>query len=178
MKPLTDEQRKLAEENHKLIHAFIHQMKLAHDEYYGDMAEAYCIAVSAYDPQKGPLSTLVFRSMSNRLKTIRRRETSKKRIPKQLIISIDDDSCVSDVNRHSLSQSESVENVVILRMCIEILERECSPEEMQILRDEADGSLSRREAARRRNVPHTTYCRRVKAAKEKALRILNEAPTK
>ena len=72
MRILTPIQQKLAEDNHNLIYAFMNKHHLNYDEYYGDMAEAFCIAITAFDETKGSLSTLAFHAMNNRLKNIRR----------------------------------------------------------------------------------------------------------
>lgn len=63
---LSDEQRKMAEENHGLIYGFLKKYGLDVDEYYDICAIALCKAVMAYDPERSKsLSTLAYHAMSN-----------------------------------------------------------------------------------------------------------------
>lgn len=50
---LTDQQRKLVEENELLIYSFLHKNHLDISEYYGCAAEGLCQAAYKYDPSKG-----------------------------------------------------------------------------------------------------------------------------
>lgn len=64
---LTRQERKFAEKNHQLIYKFMHQKKLEIDEYYGEAATGYLIAVMEYsrrrDLQKYKFSTIAYRKM-------------------------------------------------------------------------------------------------------------------
>lgn len=54
---LTDEQKKLVEENHSLIYWYAHKSKLDLDKWYGLLAIELCKAVMKYDSNRGELST-------------------------------------------------------------------------------------------------------------------------
>lgn len=64
---MTNEQRKLAEDNIKLVYKFIYDNGLDVNEDFGEMAEAYCKAIRYYNPTKGALSTLVYMAMNQAL---------------------------------------------------------------------------------------------------------------
>ena len=178
MKFLSAEQQKLAEENHNLIYAFMNRHHLDHDEYYGDMAEAYCIAVASFDNTRGNLSTLAYHAMHNRLKSIRRYQSISRRTPSEPVISLDTlrseaeevwsfYHCIPDPNA-------DVERIALHNIALEKLMQECTPKEIQLILTAAEKRISQREAAKLLGISQTTYCRRVKAAKEKALRIVLE----
>ena len=67
LRKLTDEQRKIAEDNIKLVYKFIYDNGLDVNEDFGEMAEAYCKAIRYYNPKKGALSTLVYLAMNQAL---------------------------------------------------------------------------------------------------------------
>ena len=50
---MTDEQRKLVEENHNLIYAFLKRYNLSIEEWYGSAAIGLCKAAINYDPGRG-----------------------------------------------------------------------------------------------------------------------------
>ena len=61
MKALNDKQKILAAQNHNLIYAFLNRYHLSQDEYYGDMAETYCLAIASYRREKGKVVQLHIR---------------------------------------------------------------------------------------------------------------------
>lgn len=77
MQPLTDEQRKFAEEYAGLIWRFIRRHNLGfgnpelQNDWYGELAEAYLVAVKKYHPEVGPFSNFangcMWRHMKSRL---------------------------------------------------------------------------------------------------------------
>lgn len=64
---LTGQEREFAEKNHQLIYKFLHQKKWSIDEYYGEAATGYLIAVMEYsrrrDLHKYKFSTVAYRKM-------------------------------------------------------------------------------------------------------------------
>lgn len=68
IQPLTEEQKKLAEENHQLIYSFLNSKKLNSEEYYGIAAIGYVAAIRTYDPSKGRLATIAYTAMYNEVK--------------------------------------------------------------------------------------------------------------
>lgn len=83
---LTDEQKKLVEENHNLIYWFIRKYNLSVDEWYGDLACELCLSAVTYDKNKGMFSTYAHYRMWNVMtKTLSRKNATAKRIPEYLI---------------------------------------------------------------------------------------------
>lgn len=71
MKPMTDEQRRLAEANHELVHAFLRENKLSEEQFYDVVIFGYLCAVQQYceKPQlrKYSLATLAWKKMKREL---------------------------------------------------------------------------------------------------------------
>lgn len=53
---LTDEQRKIVEENHKLIYWYANKRGLSIDDWYGLLAIELCCAVIKHKPEQGSLA--------------------------------------------------------------------------------------------------------------------------
>lgn len=180
MKPLTEQQRKLAEKNHWLIISFIRRNHLDIAEYYGDLAETYCIAISSYDESKGKLSTYVFVSLGNKLKNIYRARAYEKNIPAVLVTSIDEP--VSDHEGSSPlvellpDRGMSVEDEIFMKMAWEQIHRELSLFELKLLDNIINKEYTQRELAKMYNTSQSAYGRWEKAVKDKARRILFGTP--
>lgn len=72
IKPLTDAQQHLAEENHDLVYAFLNQNGLSVEHYYDVVVFGLLYAAQAYDEKPGlkhyRFSTIAWRRMSSVLK--------------------------------------------------------------------------------------------------------------
>jgi RNA polymerase sigma factor (sigma-70 family) len=84
---LTEEQRKLVEENHNLIYGFLRRNNLEDDEYYDIVAIGLCKAATAHDSTKGKFSTLAYKYMETEILRQIDLNTRKNKIPKALIYS-------------------------------------------------------------------------------------------
>lgn len=90
MPVLTDEQKLLVEQNHKLIYDFIYKKNLNFDEYYDILAIYLCRAAVKFEPEKGYcFSTYVFSVFNNCLKVIWREKSLARSIPEHMIFSYD-----------------------------------------------------------------------------------------
>ncbi len=87
---LTEEQRKIAEENHKLIYFFINYFKVDEEEYYDLFAIEYLKCIKIWDKSKGKLSTLLGRAFSNRIKAENRKKRTRKRLEENYMISLNE----------------------------------------------------------------------------------------
>lgn len=67
MKTLTDEQIKLADNNHNLIFGFINSNRLDESDWYGIIAVAFVNAARTYDSSKGAFSTYAYACMYNEM---------------------------------------------------------------------------------------------------------------
>lgn len=78
---LTEEQKKLIEDNHGLIYSYIHNHNLNVNEWYGFFAESFCISAMRFDKNKGvSLSTYVYGLFDKKLAQFYRDKYTKKRI--------------------------------------------------------------------------------------------------
>lgn len=86
---MTEEQRRLAEENHNLIYGFLNEYKLDDEDFYDLASIGLCKAAIKYDNnRKEKFSTFAYVCMNNEVKRYYRDyESAKKRIPKELISS-------------------------------------------------------------------------------------------
>lgn len=173
---LNDERRRIAEENHALIYKFLRINNLDPEEYYGDMAEAYCMAVARYDPMRGSLSTLAFAAMRNRLCNIRKQQALQRTVPAGCVISLDkalEDTDGKLTGQHCLPDLFiDIEETVLIRIAFENLLRQCSDEELMLLAHIINKEESQRKAAEKYHVSQATFGRKLRAVKEKAYRIL------
>lgn len=100
---MTEEQRRLAEENHNLIYGFLNQNKLDDDEFYDLASIGLCKAAMKYNTdRKEKFSTFAYTCMRNEVKNyFINFEGAKKRIPKELVssynIELDDGKEILDV---------------------------------------------------------------------------------
>lgn len=82
---MTDEQRKLVTENHKLIFSFLNKYNYDPEEYYDLAAIGLCKAAKLYDESKGNFSTYAYRAMLNTINHDLLYKSRSKRIPENLI---------------------------------------------------------------------------------------------
>lgn len=89
-KPLTEEQRQLAAENHNLIYTFAKQNHADLEEVYGDLAIGLCKAAGAYGKMMGlKFSTFAFACMKIEYMKYQRARYASSQIPESYIISYD-----------------------------------------------------------------------------------------
>lgn len=86
---LTDKQKLLAEQNHRLIYSFAHKNNLDIDNYYGVLAIGLCKAAKAYNKCEYKFSTFAYRCMQNELNLCWKSTQRKSVIPEELIFSYD-----------------------------------------------------------------------------------------
>lgn len=139
MQPLTDNQRRIAEENHNLIYGFLHKRKLDIDEWYGDMAVAFVEAVGMWNPSRGTLSTFAFIVMGSHHARILQADRYLKR--KALVQSLDapltddTDSTLGEV----LPDSVSVEDDAVFLAHLETANAQLTDRQRKIIKLVAAG---------------------------------------
>lgn len=86
---LTEEQRKLVEENHNLIYGFLNQYKLDDEDFYDLASIGLCKAAMKYNAdRKEKFSTFAYTCMNNEVRYYYKYyECAKKRIPKDDVLS-------------------------------------------------------------------------------------------
>ena len=96
MNELNYEQQQLAEQNHNLIYSFAKSRKLDLEEYYDVLAIGLCKAALVFDENKGTFSTLAYKCMSNEYNKIIKKQILKRKIPDNLLSSLDEVISVSE----------------------------------------------------------------------------------
>ena len=89
-KRLNEEQRKLAEDNHKLILSYLNKKHLSYEDFYDVCAIGLCIAALNYDSSLGySFSTLAFLCMKHEVMREFRQMNLARIVPSDLIDSLD-----------------------------------------------------------------------------------------
>lgn len=85
---LTEEQKRIAEENHALIPYFIKKFNVSYDEFYDLFAIDYIKCIKAWDKEKAKLATLLYNAFKNRISMEKRRKYSPGKRPIETAVSL------------------------------------------------------------------------------------------
>ena len=83
---ITEEQKRLVEDNHNLIYSFLQKYHLAIDEYYGLAAIGLCKAGKTYNGEKSNFSTYAYKCMFTTVMCELRKNKQAKTIPEHQIV--------------------------------------------------------------------------------------------
>lgn len=83
---ITEEQKKIVEDNHNLIYSFLREYKLPIDEWYGLAAIGLCKAAMSYDNNLSKFSVYAYTCMFTAVYSEKRKEKLSKTIPGHQII--------------------------------------------------------------------------------------------
>lgn len=108
---LSDEQRKIAEENHNLIYSFARKKNLDIDEFYDLLAIGLCKAAYYFKPNKGKFSTIAYIRMQHEMYNYYNELNMEKRIPKDKIVHYD--VFVTSNNKGDCSKNDVWSNKII-----------------------------------------------------------------
>lgn len=93
LSPLTEQEKKYAEESHDLVYKFLHKYRYSIEEYYDIAIFGYLKAVQLYhrreDLKKFKFSTICWKSMKSEIKDNFRIQNAQKRKSDEAIISLD-----------------------------------------------------------------------------------------
>lgn len=117
---LTDEQKQLVEENHKLIYFVLKKLGVPEDEYYGTAAEALCNAAALFKPNKGmKFSTYACRSIENMCFVQMQLKKRECEVPPDKVTYLDATWTANDGDEFkqniSVQSSENIEHDAIFR---------------------------------------------------------------
>lgn len=165
---LTEEQKRLVEENHNLIYWYCHKYNLNIEEYYGLFAIELCKAVQSYDSTKSKITTYILKVFWNKHINWERRKKTNKRKANEDTISIDQDfgqdgeeAKLSDF----LTNGKSVEDEIIM---IPLSECELDDRLMSVVRLRIENpNLTQREIGNILGIGQVQAGRRLKAAEKK-----------
>lgn len=172
--PLTDTEKKFAEENHNLIYSFIHRYRYSIEEHYNILVFGYLKAVQIYLNRKDLQEKYDFpfvcwmylrREIGNYFTT----ESSKKRKSLEKVFSLDADYAEME-NQYNTVSKETLDNRIIEAESMEKLLQGLSSTQRKIIRMKVDG-YSNKEIYLILEIKQSTYYKemqRIKKTLEKA----------
>lgn len=163
---LTEEQKKLVEENHNLIYWFAKKYHVPIEEYYDVLAQGLCMAAYHYDPSKCSFSTYAYLCMNTEMHVEYRKTLRKSEIPQGNIFHYENAWQLSDL----IPTNEKTENKVIDRISYEnlisLLNDILNDKDKEVLTHIVNG-LTMREIAKIEGTSHQAIHNRMKKIREK-----------
>ena len=163
---LTEEQKKLVEENHNLIYWFAKKYHVPIEEYYDVLAQGLCMAAYHYDPSKCSFSTYAYLCMNTEMHVEYRKTLRKSEIPQGNIFHYENAWQLSDL----IPTNEKTENKVIDRISYEnlisLLNDILNDKDKEVLSYTLNG-LTMREIAKIEGTSHQAIHNRMKKIREK-----------
>ena len=163
---LTEEQKKLVEENHGLIYGFAKRYNIPVEDYYGVLAKGLCMAAYHYDPSKCSFSTYAYLCMNTVMHVEHRKTLRKSEIPQGNIFHYENAWQLSDL----IPTNEKTENKVIDKISYEnltsLLNDILNDKDKEVLSYILNG-LTMREIAKIEGTSHQAIHNRMKKIREK-----------
>ena len=163
---LTEEQKKLVEENHNLIYWFAKKYHVPIEEYYDVLAQGLCMAAYHYDPSKCSFSTYAYLCMNTEMHVEYRKTLRKSEIPQGNIFHYENAWQLSDL----IPTNEKTENKVIDRISYEnlisLLNDILNDKDKEVLSYILNG-LTMREIAKIEGTSHQAIHNRMKKIRDK-----------
>ena len=170
---LTEEQKKLVEENHNLIYWFAKKYHVPIEEYYDVLAQGLCMAAYHYDPSKCSFSTYAYLCMNTEMHVEYRKTLRKSEIPQGNIFHYENAWQLSDL----IPTNEKTENKVIDRISYEnlisLLNDILNDKDKEVLSYILNG-LTMREIAKIEGTSHQAIHNRMKKIREKVKNHMND----
>lgn len=163
---LTEEQKKLVEENHNLIYWFAKKYHVPIEDYYDVLAQGLCMAAYHYDPSKCSFSTYAYLCMNTEMHVEYRKTLRKSEIPQGNIFHYENAWQLSDL----IPTNEKTENKVIDKISYEnlisLLNDILNDKDKEVLSYILNG-LTMREIAKIEGTSHQAIHNRMKKIREK-----------
>ena len=163
---LTEEQKKLVEENHSLIYWFAKKYHIPIEDYYDVLAQGLCMAAYHYDPSKCSFSTYAYLCMNTEMHVEYRKTLRKSEIPQGNIFHYENAWQLSDL----IPTNEKTENKVIDKISYEnltsLLNDILNDKDKEVLSYILNG-LTMREIAKIEGTSHQAIHNRMKKIREK-----------
>ena len=141
LSPLTEQEKRIAENNHDIVYAFLHGNKLSIEEYYNVVIFGYLKAVQDYHRndslrKKYTLGCLAWLYMSSEVMDYFKMENAKKRKPEHGTVSIDDEQTENILHDRS---GKSAEESVMEKELIKCISENLSDIQRKIVGMKSDG---------------------------------------
>lgn len=165
---LNDKQRKLVEDNHKLIYFYCKKYNVSVEDYYDSLAMALCYAAYNYDDTKGAFSTLAMKSMYFKMQQEFTYNTKKGQVPIDKITNYENSQQVKNM----IISNKSPERIVLNKITSQnklnqILNLTDNEKHKEIIKYKLQG-LTTTEIGKKVNVTHQNVSRTLKNLKTKA----------
>ncbi|NSK77511.1 sigma-70 family RNA polymerase sigma factor [Blautia massiliensis (ex Durand et al. 2017)] len=127
---MTDEARKLVEENHNLIYSFLYKYHLDVEEWYDLAAIGLCKAANTYNNNKSGFSTYAYKCMYTTIIMEKRKENAMRIIPQNQIVyyenQVNESSKENDTSTflNYIPSKQNIENETISTLSLENIENE------------------------------------------------------
>ena len=163
---LTEEQKKLVEDNHSLIYWFAKKYHVPIEDYYDVLAQGLCMAAYHYDPSKCSFSTYAYLCMNTEMHVEYRKTLRKSEIPQGNIFHYENAWQLSDL----IPTNEKTENKVIDKISYEnlisLLNDILNDKDKEVLSYILNG-LTMREIAKIEGTSHQAIHNRMKKIRDK-----------
>ena len=163
---LTEEQKKLVEENHSLIYWFAKKYHIPIEDYYDVLAQGLCMAAYHYDPSKCSFSTYAYLCMNTEMHVEYRKTLRKSEIPRGNIFHYENTWELSEL----IPTNEKTENKVIDKISYEnlisLLNDILNDKDKEVLSYILNG-LTMREIAKIEGTSHQAIHNRMKKIRDK-----------
>lgn len=165
LQPLTEQEKKFAEENHNLVYDFLHKRNYNVEDFYSIVIFGYLKAVQMYQRRKSlqekcGFSVIAFQYMHAEIQMHFRAVDSQKRKPTESIISLDDGNEEGD-NLYNVAVGESFESDVMEKELIKELMENLSEDQRKIAKLKMDG-YSNKEVYMLLEIKPSTYYKKIK----------------
>ena len=123
---LTEEQKKLVEDNHNLIYSYARKKHISSEKWYDVLAIGLCKAARSFDPNKGKFSTWCYRFFDNEIRTCWNNANKKSKIPESAILAYDtvisnEDTSQNESYINCFSDTKAYEDIVHSTMMLDIV---------------------------------------------------------
>ena len=163
---LTEEQKKLVEENHNLIYWFANKYHINLEDYYDILAQGLCMAAYYYDPSKCSFSAYAYLVMNTEMHKEHRKTLRKSEIPRGNIFHYENTWELSEL----MPEYEKTENKVIDKISYEnltsLLNDILNDKDKEVIGYILNG-LTMREIAKIEGTSHQAIHNRMKKIREK-----------
>ena len=169
LEKLTEEEKKLAEENHNLVYAFLHTYKYSVEKYYNVVIFGYLKGIQVYSRRedlrkKYDMQFICWQYMRSEMGNHFRTEDTLKRKPMEIVISLDAEYAVDEENLHDCIGKKTLEEEMVeVETVLELLEK-LSEVQRKIAEMKMDG-YGNKEIFLLLEMPESTFYKEMKRIK-------------
>ena len=143
LQPLTEMEKRMAEENHNLVYSFLHRHGYSIEEFYNVVIFGYLRGIQVYNRKedirkKYQLAFICERNMLAETKDYFRSQNSQKRKPMEITVSLDINYAETD-NIYNLVSGKSVEDEVLESKQVDDMMENLSEVQRDILKLKLEG---------------------------------------